>query len=776
VFPPPRRHATEIPAAEAKSLGERIRASTGADHDTGNPVQPYRVAGTINFPNKGKQARGRVTTPTRVVSVTARLWTPTELIEAFPLPEPKTNGGGRHHGETGSHGSFDENDIPAELMVLIRDGVEEPHRSEQFFGAVAALKRLGWTIDGITVLLEKFPNGIGAKFAGRIRAEVERAFGKVPNLDTRPIIRVRAGGLDATATRAEEVLRAAGAQLFQRSGKLVRPVVDEAEAAHGRRTKVARFVPVDATYLRDRLCRVARWERFDMRAKQWVATDPPSAVPATVLARVGEWGFGVVAGIITTPTMRPDGSLLTAPGYDPATRLLLIEPPTMLPIPEAPTREDALAALARLEGLLAEFPLVEDVARAVALSSLITPVVRGAFTVAPMHALVAPVAGSGKSYLLDLVSAIATGQRMPVMAAGRDEEETEKRLGAALMTGQPLISIDNVSGALMGDALCQMIERPVVEVRILGKSELVRIEARSTTFFCNGNNMVLFGDLCRRTLVCTLDPRLERPELREFTGNPLDDVLANRGIYVAAALTVCRAYAAAGRPDKAKRLASFEDWSDTVRSALMWLGRADPVASMEVAREEDPELRELRDMLSAWANKMGVGHKYACKLQDIIDRCSENNDNGPAHPELHSAVQAAAGRRGQADARGLGDWVRRRKRRIVDNLYLTCKQNAKGGSLWWVERQDGKDVPPQPSVVTSPAAGPVLVRGMRETGLETELGVQMVTVGGREVWLPRSQIEIVEVGNGLLDVTMPGWIAKKEKLEFTQPEPPELPF
>jgi phage gp37-like protein len=275
------------------------------------------------------------------------------------------------------------------------------------------------------------------------------------------------------------------------------------------------------------------------------------------LARVGEWGFPVVAGIITTPTMRPDGSLLTQPGYDAATRLLLVEPSPMPAIPDAPTREDALVALDRLEGLLAEFPLVDDVARAVALSALITPVVRGAFPVAPMHALLAPVAGSGKSYLLDTVSAIAIGQVMPVMAAGRDEEETEKRLGAALLTGQPLISIDNVNGELRGDALCQMIERPVVEVRILGRSERVRIEARGTSIFSTGNNMVLVGDLCRRTLTATLDPQLERPELREFTGNPVADVLADRGAYVAAALTVCRAYMAAGRPNRAKRLASI---------------------------------------------------------------------------------------------------------------------------------------------------------------------------------------------------------------------------
>ena len=91
----------------------------------------------------------------------------------------------------------------------------------------------------------------------------------------------------------------------------------------------------------------------------------------------------------------------------------------------------------------------------------------------PMHVVDAPVPGAGKSYVLDTTAVISTGQLMPVIAAGRTAEETEKRLGSALLAGQPLITIDNVSGELSGDALCQIIERPRPQVRILGKSELV---------------------------------------------------------------------------------------------------------------------------------------------------------------------------------------------------------------------------------------------------------------------------------------------------------------
>jgi putative DNA primase/helicase len=56
-----------------------------------------------------------------------------------------------------------------------------------------------------------------------------------------------------------------------------------------------------------------------------------------------------------------------------------------------------------------------------------------------MHASSAPVAGSGKSFLWDLAAGISNGQqRMPVIAAG-NEEETAKRLTGVMLTGQPLV-------------------------------------------------------------------------------------------------------------------------------------------------------------------------------------------------------------------------------------------------------------------------------------------------------------------------------------------------
>lgn len=154
---------------------------------------------------------------------------------------------------------------------------------------------------------------------------------------------------------------------------------------------------------------------------------------------------------------------------------------------------------------------------------------------------------------------------------GKTEEETEKRLGAAGMTGQPIICIDNLNGILGGDFLCQLVERPLVEIRVLGLSKNVLIENRHC-LFATGNNIVLTGDITRRVVMCSLDPNLERPELRQFRGNPFATVLSDRGRYIAAAITIVSAYLIAGEPDLQPSLASFDDCRDwSARRSCGWV-------------------------------------------------------------------------------------------------------------------------------------------------------------------------------------------------------------
>jgi len=495
----------------------------------------------------------------------------------------------------------------------------------------------------------------------------------------RPQIEVRAGELHHMATEGEKALIAAKAPFYTRGG-IVRPIVDDLPAAHGRRTKVARLAEVSADALVDHLSRNADWTKFDGRKKRQVLTDPPRAVAATILSRDGEWQFPRLAGVITTPTLRPDGTILSMPGYDSGTQLLLLDPPKLPAMNAKPTKANALAALSELDALLDEFPFVDGASRSVALSGLITPVVRGALSVAPMHVTSAPVAGSGKSYIIDLAAAISIGQRAPVIAAGRDEAETEKRLVSALFGGQPIISIDNVNGDLGGDFLCQMIERPIVEPRVLGSSKLIRIESRSTTF-ATGNNIRLVGDMTRRVVLCALDPNMERPELRQFRANPFEQALADRGKYIAAALTIARAYIVAGHPGQLPALASFEDWSRIVRSALVWLGRADPVETMEAARNDDPTTSSLRAVLAAWHGAIGSAERTIGK---ILQAAAEQMMGNRVYADLHQALlDVAPARPDEINGKSLGLWLARHRGRVVDGLKIVDGYDKSAKQKTW---------------------------------------------------------------------------------------------
>jgi putative DNA primase/helicase len=494
-----------------------------------------------------------------------------------------------------------------------------------------------------------------------------------------PTIFCAAGQIPRMTDEAEASLLMARSEIYVHGSQLVQPVIEECEAAHDRKTKVARLRPMTEVTMTEAMSAAAVWLRQNAKG-DWLRTDPPLKVAKTLLEREGRWHLPRVVGVITCPTLRPDGSLLAAPGYDPATRLLVVSPPPMPAIPEAPTKAEAETALKFIDKLLDEFPFVDVTSRSVGLSALLTTVARGSMMCAPAHVVTAPEAGTGKSYLIDIVATITTGRWCPVVAAGRNEEETEKRLGALLIKGQPLVSIDNVNGALGGDLLCQMITAPTVEVRVLGLSKTISVDNRMT-LFANGNNIKLIGDLVRRVVRCSMDANLERPETRKFKGNPIDVVLANRGNYIAAALTVVRGFITAGRPGASDLLPflGFDGWNNNVRGALVWLGQADPADSVKSAREEDPGRVTLVNMVEAIAAQ---NFDRWMTAGELIKAAEKGNGWNYDRPELRDALIEAVGDRGGISGKSLGRWLDRHAGRVVGDYKIAKKRGAQNQWLW----------------------------------------------------------------------------------------------
>jgi hypothetical protein len=692
--------------AELKNANEALKALFGSD-DVKNPDRLMRIAGTINYPTPKKAERGYmaelVTLDIRKNAVTYTVAQLTSLV-------------GHASNAVGFGATSGRNDD--ELRTMLEASREPSKWHNCILGAVATMVGRGWSDLQIRLAcapyckdgaddtdLDDLIDGARKKWNKRdpeIRVSIdaeggERSANEAPVAQTLPTIKLHPR-ISVLATETQQMLMDANVPFYQRGGELVRPIIRTVKAAHGQPTETAQLKPINSVYMRDTMCRHAHWLRFNTKTSEWVQAKAPMDVAGTLLARDGIWKFKEILGVIACPTMRPDGSLLVKQGYDPATRLLLVEPPPMPAIPDHPTREDALKALALLEDLLCESPFVNEASKSVALSGLITPVVRGAMPVVPMHASSAPAAGTGKSFLWDMVAAISIGQRrIPVIAAG-DEEETEKRLGGILLTGQPLISIDNVNRELKGEFLAQAIEQQFLDLRPLGASKIVRVEAGSTTIFCTGNNILIAGaDLWRRTIIARLDAEIEKPQLRQFKYNPIKSILDDRGKYIAACLTICRAYDVAGCPEMLPRLASFEAWSDMVRSALVWLGKADPVETMEDIRSDDPERELLGEVLQGWAKHQGVGPGSDVLLNVIVETATKMRSDGgydptpvPLYPEFNAAVRRAAGASGNAtvEVPRFGIYCRTNKGRIVDGLRLMNKPSNRGGAAtWWVERR-----------------------------------------------------------------------------------------
>ena len=237
--------------------------------------------------------------------------------------------------------------------------------------------------------------------------------------------------------------------------------------------------------------------------------------------------------------------------------------------------------------------------RSVALAAMITPLIRCSLPSAPMFAYTAPEAGTGKSLLTDINSILMCGTRAAVIGQGYGDKELEKRIDSALIAGQQMIAIDNCDRQLQSDVLCQVLTQSHRSVRILGLSKSITAPT-NVNVNCNGNNLMLGTDLIRRSLLCTIDAKLENPSKRKFPWEPIQYVTRHRARLVVAALTIVRAYQISNRKVALDTFGSFETWSGRVREALVWLGLEDPCGSQDKLRERDIRKGSLASVMTAW--------------------------------------------------------------------------------------------------------------------------------------------------------------------------------
>jgi putative DNA primase/helicase len=357
--------------------------------------------------------------------------------------------------------------LPPDILNLIRDGVENDDRSANFFKAVAALKQRFWKLDGIVAMFEKYPQGIAKKYAGRVAQETKRVFDKFkPGRDKLPVITLRDGESVKIVGEIESALHKAGVPVFERGGALVHTHRETFEAGIDFHTGEPRksaalkqYTPEALALDAGRSATFIKWKK-EKGALVPFEVDAPGNHVRLMMHNSRHWSVRPIVGVATTPIMRADGSIIggNRPLYDARSRLYYVPGVHVRDIDENPSKDDAAKALAWLrDQLLGEFPFAGDVDRSVALSALMTPLVRASMDVAPMHMVRANTAGSGKSYLVETASMIATGELPAIATYTPNEDEMRKHFSALLMRGAPIFSLDNASTDVGGDFLCQIL-------------------------------------------------------------------------------------------------------------------------------------------------------------------------------------------------------------------------------------------------------------------------------------------------------------------------------
>jgi len=495
--------------------------------------------------------------------------------------------------------------------------------------------------------------------------------------DDRPCVRINANDPTATLRELEEKLQEQRHLKMYRRGTDVVYVCDlREESANPVGGADIMLIPATQELVMTYFESIFRFQNKDKHGK-WRNCAMPRWLAQRFLALPDRTGLPVLKGLTPCPTLRPDGLLLSEPGYDPPTGLYLIDSIDVT-VPDKPTAQEASAALNTLRAFLSTFPFAgkeygDMLPESVAIAGIIGAILRANLPTMPAIGFTAPVRGSGKSYLANLIAVIVTGGKMPSVTVSARVDEFEKALGAFLYEAHPILCLDNVEVPLKGALLAEAITEPDVRIRVLGRSKMVQIPPVSG-IFATGNNLQIHGDLTRRFLICQLDPGMERPEERKFSRDLLAEAGQRRGELISAALTVARYGLSLDQRDYYGGFPGFQDWHRRVALPLVALGMPDPVKSLDLARATDSDAEALEQLMMAWWAQYG-DQEMICK--DVVDTACITLDE--------ALKTVAADQTGEPCTQRLGQYLSRVQNRIVAGKRFVRLPKRGEGVRWRLE-------------------------------------------------------------------------------------------
>lgn len=454
-------------------------------------------------------------------------------------------------------------------------------------------------------------------------------------------------------------------------------------------------IPLEADLLSFELGMIAQYVRQTQKGEMPI--DPPEKVVRQIIAHRRGRNLKTLNAVITAPTITHDGHIVERRGHDAKTGLYLSTLDDYAPIKQDLSTDDAIAAYHELMKPFGTFNFATDLDKSVALSAILSAVVRPTLKLAPGFAFDAPKQGSGKSYLCECLGLLATGER-PAMSPPiqKNEDEIRKVILSMLMQGTRVIVWDNVMGSFDSATIASLFTGGSFGGRILGKSEHVKLPNRAL-FTITGNNLLLGGELARRVFICRLDTGLENPTKaqRDLTATnglkPDAYIEQNRPALVSAALTLIGAYLQSAdglfgdvAPDESL---GFDEWNTLARQPIVWLaqhveGLTDPKQSIDENLEADPEQETLAAVLTGIFEWQG---STPFKARELLAYARFEE---ATKPDFGEALAALCGSNGEPTSIGMGKALSFRRDRIAEGLKLVIANKSTKGTTFRVIEAD----------------------------------------------------------------------------------------
>lgn len=390
-----------------------------------------------------------------------------------------------------------------------------------------------------------------------------------------------------------------------------------------------------------------------------------------------------ISTVTDMPIILNNGEIISKYGYHEEHGIFISHTHESFPELKNISNEKLLQAISNLIYPFCEFSFKTQLDFSVTLAAILTTITRPILPTVPAFSIDAPIQGTGKSYLGQCLSVLATANPPTTFPPNKikNDDELRKKITGSLLNNDRAILLDNIVDSFDSPTLATFLTSEKYTDRLLNQNINVTFDNRLLVLL-TGNNIELSGDMLRRVLKCRLDSQMQDPYTRSFKHTPLQYIKRNRYKLVISGLTIIKAYFESEHFHNSQHknkglLSSFEEWDKIVRQPILWLSNTidsekfqDPVDSIKQSMKADPdtqawsrilqELDQINELKDKWLEAKEI-------LQIIL--------NSSNHVMIIELLQDLLNT-DEISHRNFGKALSFRKDKVVNNLRIVQKQNS----------------------------------------------------------------------------------------------------